>query len=139
LRSEPALVQTIGRAARNVNGRVVLYADEMTDALIYAISETQRRRDKQIAYNTEHGITPKTIAKEIKSIADQMRTNHEETVETLLQVDMELYKKNPKKVLKDKKRQMEEAVSALDFETAAILRDEIRYLQESSEKKKKKK
>jgi excinuclease ABC subunit B len=139
LRSETALIQTIGRAARNVNGRVVLYADEMTDALIYSISETQRRRDRQIAHNTEHGITPRTIAKEIKSIADQMRTNHDQTVETLLQVDMELYKKNPKKVLKDKKRQMEEAVSALDFETAAILRDEIRYFEESNTKKKKKK
>jgi excinuclease ABC subunit B len=139
LRSETALIQTIGRAARNVNGRVVLYADGMTDALIYAIGETQRRRDKQIQYNTEQGITPKTIAKEIKSIADQMRTDHDETVETLLQVDMELYKKNPKKVLKDKKRQMEEAVSALDFETAAILRDEILYLEESDTKVKKKK
>lgn len=139
LRSETALIQTIGRAARNVKGRVVLYADQMTDALEYAIGETNRRRDRQIAYNTEHGITPKSISKEIKSIADQMRSEHDETVETLLQVDMELYKKNPKKVLKDKKRQMEEAVAILDFETAAILRDEIRFLEESSTKKKKKK
>ena len=135
LRSETALIQTIGRAARNVNGRVVLYADEMTDALIYAIGETQRRRDKQIAYNTEHGITPKSISKEIKSIADQMRTDHDETVETLLKVDAELYKKNPKKVLKEKRRQMEDAVSQLDFETAAILRDEIKYFEELSSKK----
>jgi excinuclease ABC subunit B len=135
LRSETALIQTIGRAARNVNGRVVLYADEMTDALEYAIGETNRRREKQIAYNTEHGITPKSISKEIKSIADQMRTDHDETVETLLEVDMELYKKNPKKVLKEKKRQMEEAVAALDFETAAILRDEILYLEESGNTK----
>lgn len=139
LRSETALIQTIGRAARNVKGRVVLYADEMTDALEYAIGETNRRREKQIAYNTKHGITPKSISKEIKSIADQMRSEHDETVETLLQVDMQLYEKNPKKVLKEKKRQMEEAVAALDFETAAIVRDEIRYLEESSEKKKKKK
>lgn len=137
LRSETALIQTIGRAARNVNGRVVLYADVMTDALIFAISETQRRRDKQIAYNVKHGITPKSIAKEIKSIADQMRTEHDQTVETLLQIDMQLYQKNPKKVLKDKKRQMEEAVSALDFETAAILRDEIQYLVGHNKDKKK--
>ncbi len=130
LRSETALIQTIGRAARNVNGRVVLYADEMTDALEYAIGETNRRRDKQLAYNAEHGITPKTIAKEIKSITDQMRTEHDETVDTLLKVDMELYKKNPQKVLKEKRRQMEEAVALLDFETAAILRDEIRYFEE---------
>jgi len=139
LRSETALIQTIGRAARNVKGRVVLYADLMTDALEYAIGETNRRREKQVEYNTEHGITPKSISKEIKSIADQMRSEHDETVETLLEVDMELYKKNPKKVLKDKKRQMEESVAILDFETAAILRDEIRYLQESDTKKKKKK
>lgn len=129
LRSETALIQTIGRAARNVNGRVILYADEMTGALTYAITETNRRRELQLAYNKKHGITPKTISKEIKSIADQLRTVHDETVDTLLKVDAELYKKNPKKVLKDKKRQMEEAVSILDFETAAILRDEISYLQ----------
>ncbi len=129
LRSETALIQTIGRAARNVNGRVVLYADEMTVALQYAIEETTRRRDKQLEYNKEHGITPKTIIKEIKSIADQMRSSHDETVDTLLKVDMQLYKKNPKKVLKEKRRQMEEAVEILDFETAAIIRDEIKYLE----------
>jgi excinuclease ABC subunit B len=132
LRSETALIQTIGRAARNVNGRVVLYADEMTDALTYAIGETNRRRDRQLAYNKTHGITPKTIAKEIKSITDQMRTEHDETVDTLLKVDMALFKKNPQKVLKEKRRLMEEAVTLLDFETAAIIRDEIRYFEEHS-------
>ncbi|MFN3188596.1 MAG: excinuclease ABC subunit UvrB [Candidatus Paceibacteria bacterium] len=140
LRSETALIQTIGRAARNVNGRVILYADEMTDALNYAIGETNRRRAIQIAYNTEHGITPTTIAKEIKSIADQLRTKHDDTVETMLKVDMELFKRNPTKVLKEKRQQMEDAVSILDFETAAIIRDEIAYLEgESSGKNKKKK
>jgi excinuclease ABC subunit B len=129
LRSETALIQTIGRAARNVNGRVILYADEMTPALDKAIGETNRRRDIQLAYNKEHGITPKTIAKEIKSITDQMRTNHDETVDTLLKVDMDLFDKNPKGVLKDKKRQMDEAVSVLDFETAAIIRDELKILE----------
>jgi excinuclease ABC subunit B len=129
LRSETALIQTIGRAARNVNGRVILYADEMTTALEYAIGETNRRRDRQIAYNTENGITPTTIAKEIKSITDQMRSSHDETVDTLLKVDMELFKKNPIKVLKEKRRQMEGAVEMLDFETAAIIRDEIAYLE----------
>jgi excinuclease ABC subunit B len=129
LRSETALIQTIGRAARNVNGRVILYADETTNALEYAIGETNRRRDRQIAYNTAHGITPTTIAKEIKSITDQMRTEHDETVDTLLKIDVELFKKNPTKVLKEKRQQMEEAVSHLDFETAAILRDEILYLE----------
>jgi len=138
LRSETALIQTIGRAARNVLGRVILYADEMTDALTYAITETNRRRSIQIAYNTEHGITPTTIAKEIKSIADQMRTEHDETVDTLLKVDVELFKRNPTKVLKEKRQQMEDAVAILDFETAAIIRDEIAYLEGSGKKKQKK-
>ncbi len=138
LRSETALIQTIGRAARNVNGRVVLYADEITPALKYAIGETKRRRERQVAYNKEHGITPQTIKKEIKSIADQLRTEHQETVHTLLAVDMELFKKNPVKVLKEKRRQMNEAVAILDFETAAIIRDEIRELEESQKPRQKK-
>ncbi|MEN9920369.1 MAG: hypothetical protein RL538_262 [Candidatus Parcubacteria bacterium] len=129
LRSETALIQTIGRAARNVNGRVILYADEMTDALTYAIGETNRRRELQLAYNKANGITPVTIAKEIKSITDQMRSEHDETVDELLKVDMELFKKNPTKVLKEKRCQMEDAVAILDFETAAIIRDEIAYLE----------
>lgn len=137
LRSETALIQTIGRAARNVNGRVVLYADEMSKALEYAVSETRRRRELQLAHNKKHGITPATIKKEIKSIADQLRSEHDETVDELLKVDMELFKKNPKKVLKEKRRQMEEAVAILDFETAAIIRDEIRYLEEHSSGKRK--
>ncbi len=136
LRSETALIQTIGRAARNVLGRVILYADEMTDALTYAINETNRRRAIQVLHNTKHGITPTTIAKEIKSIADQMRTEHDETVETLLRVDIELFKRNPIKVLKEKRQQMEEAVAILDFETAAIIRDEIAYLETAGSGKK---
>ena len=135
LRSETSLIQTIGRAARNVNGRVILYADEMTGSLEKAIGETQRRRELQLAYNKKHGITPKTIAKEIKDITAQMRTEHQETVHTLLTVDAELYKKAPKKVLKEKRRQMEEAVKILDFETAAIIRDEIAALEEMGKKK----
>ncbi len=129
LRSETALIQTIGRAARNLEGRVILYADEMTEALKYAIAETNRRRKIQIAHNKMHKITPKSIVKEIKSITDQMKTTHDETVDTLLKIDVELYKKNPKKVLKEKRRQMQEAVAILDFETASIIRDEIRYLE----------
>lgn len=138
LRSETALIQTIGRAARNVNGRVVLYADEMTDALTYAVNETNRRRAIQLEYNTEHGITPTTIAKEIKSIADQLRTQHDETIETMLKVDMELFKRNPTKVLKEKRQQMQDAVSILDFETAAIIRDEIAFLEAEASGKTKK-
>jgi excinuclease ABC subunit B len=138
LRSETALIQTIGRAARNVNGRVVLYADQMTDALTYAVSETNRRREIQMAHNKKHKITPQTIKKEIKSIADQMRTQHDETVDTLLKVDMELFKNNPQKVLKEKRKQMEAAVKILDFETAAILRDELLVLNDTASKVQKK-
>jgi len=134
LRSETSLVQTIGRAARNVDGRVILYADERTGSLEKAIGETNRRRELQLAYNKEHGITPKTIAKEIKDITEQMRTEHEETVHTLLSVDAELYKKNPKKVLKEKRAQMDDAVKILDFETAAIIRDEIVALENMGKK-----
>lgn len=138
LRSETALIQTIGRAARNVNGRVILYADEMTPSLQKSVDETNRRRQKQLAYNKAHGITPKTIIKEIKSIADQLKTSHEEALDVLLKVDVEMFAQNPKKVLKDKQKQMAEAVEILDFETAAILRDEIRYLEDLELKEQKK-
>lgn len=129
LRSETALVQIIGRAARNVDGRVTLYADQITHSMQNAIDETSRRRDLQLAYNKKHKITPKTIKKQIKDITDQIRTEHAQAVDTLLTVDKELYLKNPKKVLKEKQKQMEEAVKILDFETAAIIRDEIRALE----------
>lgn len=135
LRSETSLIQTIGRAARNVNGRVLLYADEMTPALTYAISETNRRREIQLAYNAAHNITPVTIAKEIKDITAEMRSEHSKAVSTLLTIDTELYMKNPKAVIKDKQVQMAEAVKELDFETAAILRDEILSLEALKKKK----
>ena len=139
LRSETALIQTIGRAARNVNGRVILYADEMTPSLSKAVNETNRRRTLQLEYNKKHNITPKTIAKEIKSIADQLRTKHDETVDSLLKIDIDLLKQNPKKILKEKRKQMEEAVAILDFETAAIIRDEMIILEATLDKNKKKK
>jgi len=139
LRSETALIQTIGRAARNVSGRVVLYADEMTGSLERAVGETRRRRTLQMKYNEAHGITPQTIKKEIRSIADQLRSEHDETVDELLKVDADLYRKNPKKTIKEKQRQMEEAVAILDFETAAIIRDEIQILMKLDTKASKKK
>ncbi len=129
LRSETSLIQTIGRAARNVNGRVVLYADHMTGALNYAISETARRREIQVAYNTKHGITPTTIIKNIKDITAELRTEHQRTVDTLVQIDEEEFTRAPKKVLASKRELMEAAVQELDFETAALIRDEIRALE----------
>lgn len=136
LRSETALIQTIGRAARNVNGHVILYADEVTGSLKRAVDETNRRRVIQLAYNKKHGITPKTIAKEIKDITEGMQTDHAKTVETLLLVDRELYAQNPRKLIKEKRAQMEEAVQMLDFETAALIRDEIYALENKKVKKK---
>ncbi|MBL7045027.1 MAG: excinuclease ABC subunit UvrB [Parcubacteria group bacterium] len=128
LRSETSLIQTIGRAARNVEGRVILYADKITNSMEKAMSETNRRRKLQIAYNKKHNITPKTIIKAIKDITEQMRTEHEQSVATLLTIDKELYKKNPKKLIAQKEKAMEGAVKILDFETAAIIRDEIKVL-----------
>jgi excinuclease ABC subunit B len=129
LRSETSLIQTIGRAARNVLGRVILYADVMTGSMERAISETERRRTLQLAYNEKHGITPETIKKEIKDIAESMRSEHDKTVHNLLSLDAQLYKEDPAAFLKDKRSQMAEAVENLDFETAAILRDEIYALE----------
>ena len=122
----------MGRAARNVQGRVILYADRVTGSMKAALDETDRRRKLQLAYNKKHGITPKSITKSISDITDQFRSEHEKTVGRLLEIDRELFRKNPKKLMKEKKQQMEDAVKLLDLETAAILRDEIRALEGSS-------
>ncbi len=136
LRSDTSLIQTIGRAARNVLGRVILYADVMTGSMERAIGETERRRTIQLAYNKEHGITPITIKKEIKDIAESMRSDHQRTVDSLLVLDEKLYAEDPEAFIADKRAQMGEAVEALDFETAAILRDEL-YRLEGKEVKEK--
>lgn len=130
LRSETSLIQTIGRAARNSRGRVILYADVMTGSLERAINETNRRRAIQEAFNKEHGITPTTIEKNIKDITEEMQSDHAKAVNAELSIDEKLFKKNPDKLIKLKEKQMKEAVKALDFETAAILRDEIKVLKE---------
>ncbi|MDE1919451.1 MAG: excinuclease ABC subunit UvrB [Patescibacteria group bacterium] len=129
LRSETSLIQTIGRAARNVLGRVILYADAMTGSLERAISETNRRRTLQIAYNEKHGITPMTIKKEIHDIADSMRTEHQKTIDELLMLDRLAYKDDPKAFVKRKREEMAQAVEELDFEAAAIIRDEMYRLE----------
>jgi len=138
LRSESALIQTIGRAARNVDGRVILYADHMTGSMERSIKETERRRGLQLAYNKEHGITPQTIIKRINDITDHIKSEHQKTVGKLILLDELEFAKNPDKLIKSKEKQMEEAVKILDFETAAILRDEIKELSERTLKKQKK-
>ena len=128
LRSETALIQTIGRAARNSAGRVTLYADVVTGSMQKAIDETNRRRKIQVAYNTKHGITPTTIKKNIKDITENLMSEREKAVRNLLAIDQVAYGGNIKKLIKDKEKQMSQAVKELDFETAAILRDEIKAL-----------
>jgi len=129
LRSDTSLIQIIGRAARNVDGRVILYADHMTQSIERAIGETSRRRALQVAYNKEHGITPKTIIKKIQDITEQMRTEHAKTVSGLLEIDKKMFEKDRTRLIRQKEKQMDGAVKILDFETAAILRDEILELQ----------
>ncbi len=137
LRSETSLIQTIGRAARNVLGRVILYADVMTGSLERAIGETNRRRSLQLAYNEKHGITPQTIRKEIHDIAASMRTEHQRTIDELLVLDTLAYREDPKSFIKRKREEMEEAVEKLDFETAALIRDEIYKLEGTGPKARK--
>jgi excinuclease ABC subunit B len=129
LRSETSLIQTIGRAARNVGGRVILYADSETGSMERAISETNRRRKIQEAYNKEHGITPKTILKSIKDITDGIESLQKKTVLSLISNDIRITGQKAAKLIKQKEREMKEAAKNLDFETAAILRDELKELQ----------
>ncbi|MDO8579601.1 MAG: excinuclease ABC subunit UvrB [bacterium] len=128
LRSETSLIQIIGRAARNVEGRVIIYADVITGSIERAVKETNRRRAIQETYNKKHGITPKTIIKAIRDITDQMQTEHKKAVAEELKIDEALFQKNPKALIKAKEREMNDAVKVLDFETAALLRDEIAAL-----------
>ena len=123
LRSNRSLIQTIGRAARNEHGRVILYADSITDSMKYAIDETARRRSIQMKYNEEHGITPKTVIKEIREII----TNNKE-------IDKEpqkLNKAETKNLIKNIEEEMKKAASELDFERAMELRDILFELKEN--------
>lgn len=164
LRSETSLIQTIGRAARNVSGKVILYADIMTGSLQSAVLETNRRRSIQLAYNKKHNITPKTITKNIKDITEALESKHGKAVNAELDLDIEVFRKSfekdknkrtdieskdlknimlsdherhnaiYKKIIQIKEKEMAKRVKELDFETAAILRDEIVVLQKRMEK-----
>jgi excinuclease ABC subunit B len=135
LRSETSLIQIIGRAARNAAGRVILYADNITGSIKRAVDETNRRRDIQTAYNKKHKITPKTILKKIHDITEELENLHDKAVKSELEFDARLFAKNPGRLIKLKEKKMAEAVKELDFETAAILRDEIKILKEKLGKK----
>jgi excinuclease ABC subunit B len=139
LRSDTSLIQTIGRAARNSAGRVVLYADNMTGSMQRALDETNRRREKQIAYNKKHGITPKTILKKIHDITEHLRSDHYRAVAELLKIDREVMGRKPMQLIRQKEAQMNSAVKILDFESAAILRDEIVLIKNIIESEKNKK
>jgi len=127
LRSETSLIQTIGRAARHVDGEVLLYADSITGSLERALAETNRRRERQLAYNKEHGIIPRTVVRAIRDMAGS-RAASLEAAPLLGSKD------GLKKLIKEKERDMREAAGELNFELATLLREEIKALQKELEK-----
>ena len=126
LRSERSLIQTIGRAARNAEGRVILYADKITGSIKAAMEETKRRRQKQLKYNTEHGITPQTIKKKISRTLSEMTAK--DYIETKPQEAEKI--KDIDKKLREYKKLMQEAAANLEFETAMVYRDKIKELEQ---------
>lgn len=131
LRSERSMIQTIGRAARNANGRVILYADKITDSMKVAMEETSRRRTLQEAYNQAHGITPKTI---LKKVAEEIKATQEVSEIPTLTKEVPLDKKGRKLHLETLKRAMKQAAKNLEFELAAELRDEIARIENDNTK-----
>ena len=125
LRSERSLIQTIGRAARNASGHVIMYADRMTDSMEKAISETKRRREIQIEYNEKHGITPQTIQKDIRDVIRATIAAEEQEDYSPAEGLKKLTKKDREQVILNMEKEMKEAAKALNFERAAELRDLI--------------
>ncbi len=127
LRSGTALIQTIGRAARHVNGKVIMYADKMTDSMTRAIDETNRRREKQVAFNEAHGIKPVSILKEVRDLTDQLsvRAVAEPHAEYRVKGAAGLPQPEIRKVIAELEKQMKIAAKDLEFEKAAVLRDQI--------------
>ena len=131
LRSESSLIQTIGRAARNANGQVIMYADTVTGSMEYAINETNRRREIQMRYNAEHGIVPKTIIKEVRDIIDISAKDDKLGNKP----KSKLTAKDKEKLIAQYTAMMKEAARVLDFEQAAFFRDKIKELREGKEQK----
>ncbi|MCC7322110.1 MAG: excinuclease ABC subunit UvrB [Rubellimicrobium sp.] len=129
LRSETSLIQTIGRAARNAEGRVIMYADRITGSMERALRETDRRRAKQIAYNEAHGITPQTVKKNVEDVLAGLWQGDTDMARVTAKVDRPLHGANLEAVLDGMRAQMRKAAENLEFEEAARLRDEIRRLE----------
>jgi len=134
LRSETSLIQTIGRAARNVDGKVIMYADRVTGSMKRAIDETERRRKIQLTFNREHGITPQTIRKAVADIIEATKVAEEEEVSYSVLEDVLEGPGNIDEVLKKLEKEMREAAARLDFELAAALRDRIFSIKKRSHK-----
>jgi excinuclease ABC subunit B len=147
LRAERSLIQTIGRAARNAGGRVILYADKTTDSMAKALSETNRRREIQISYNVEHSITPTTIVKEAsnsllealrgRSDNSEIRPKRGEPFEAVSDEEFSYGEINLPQVIRKLEKEMKNAAKSLDFERAAQLRDQLKVLQEEAQRKRK--
>lgn len=129
LRSETSLIQTMGRAARNILGHVILYADQTTGSMERAMQITRERREKQLAYNKKHGITPKTVAKKIHDIVGDIERARKRAVKDLVEMEKVAFGGDTAKLIKEKRREMHAAADRLDFETAALIRDELQQLE----------
>ena len=136
LRSERSLIQTIGRAARNLNGRAILYADRITDSMKRAMGETERRRNKQIAFNVEHGITPRSVVKRIKDLIDGVYSEKSgkeaEKLEMQKALVEDMSEKDVSREIKRLEKQMVEHAKNLEFEKAARVRDQLHILKEQA-------
>ena len=139
LRSEPTLIQICGRAARNVDGKVIFYADTMTGSMQRALTEMRRRREKQLQYNAENNITPKSIVKAVHELDEFQNLSREENTANILKEDQFEYKITPKNidsVISDMEKNMKEAADNLDFESAALYRDKVLELKSMKVNKK---
>ncbi|MCT4579137.1 MAG: excinuclease ABC subunit UvrB [Donghicola sp.] len=129
LRSETSLIQTIGRAARNAEGKVIMYADRMTGSMERAIAETNRRREKQIAYNEEHGITPETVKKNVDDVLAGLYQGDTDMSRVTATIDKKQQGSNMQAVMEGLRNDMRKAAENLEFEEAARLRDELKRLE----------
>ncbi|HUG17006.1 MAG TPA: helicase-related protein, partial [Thermomicrobiales bacterium] len=137
LRSTGSLIQTIGRAARHLEGLAIMYADNMTRSMSTAIEETYRRRERQLAYNLEHGIEPRTIIKEIKDLTQRVRLAAEEAPSYSADAPDGAIALIPPdelaRLIRDLERQMKDAAKMLEFEKAALIRDQVVHLRRIQE------